>query len=198
MKRDTGRPRSFSEEDVLESLMQVFWRKGYLGASLNDLTAATGLNKPSLYSSFGDKEQLYLLALERYLSKPAQGPIWAMNEQPNLQSAIRAFLQASVDMYLFEGARRGCFVVTGSSACNTDGIPNSIENALQKAHRNTVDVLRKRFQTELKNKTLPPGQDSDALSLHFAGVVAGLAVKAKAGSSADTLARVIETAVGIL
>ncbi len=64
-----GRKRTFDEEQALEAAMRVFWQKGYVGTSLSDLTAALGINKPSLYAAFGNKEQLFASALARYGSR---------------------------------------------------------------------------------------------------------------------------------
>jgi AcrR family transcriptional regulator len=61
-----GRRRSFDEAQALETAMRVFWRRGYQGTSLSDLTAALGINKPSLYAAFGNKEQLFARALAHY------------------------------------------------------------------------------------------------------------------------------------
>jgi AcrR family transcriptional regulator len=66
-----GRPRSFHIDRALDRALVVFWRKGYEGASLSDLTKALGVNRPSLYAAFGDKEALFRKALDRYLKGPA-------------------------------------------------------------------------------------------------------------------------------
>src|ERR1700733_6142055 len=66
-----GRPRAFEAGKALDSAMQVFWRKGYIGASLTDLTWAMGINRPSLYAAFGNKETLFFKVLDRYLKGPS-------------------------------------------------------------------------------------------------------------------------------
>src|SRR5439155_18551737 len=66
-----GQPRSFDLDKALDAALQVFWRKGYEGASLSDLTQAMGINRPSLYAAFGDKETLFRKALDRYAEGPA-------------------------------------------------------------------------------------------------------------------------------
>jgi len=72
MKGKLGRPRAFDADQALGSAMQVFWRKGYLGTSLEDLTEAMDINRPSLYAAFGNKRALYRLALERYFKGPSR------------------------------------------------------------------------------------------------------------------------------
>src|ERR1700721_458843 len=86
-----GRPRSFNTEDALDAAMQVFWSKGYEGASLADLTAAMGINRPSLYAAFGDKEALFRKVLDRYNSGPAAYVCDALN-QPTARRAIERLL----------------------------------------------------------------------------------------------------------
>ncbi len=82
-----GRPRSFDKEKALDAALQVFWRKGYEGASMADLTSAMGIEKPSLYAAFGDKEQLFLQVLDHYQAHSPGMPLRAGS--PGLQRRIR-------------------------------------------------------------------------------------------------------------
>src|ERR1700722_19313385 len=77
-----GRPRSFDLDEALDRALQVFWRKGYEGTSLSDLTKAVGVNRPSLYAAFGDKKALFRKVLDRYLNGPAAYTLEALKEPP--------------------------------------------------------------------------------------------------------------------
>src|SRR5947209_16697338 len=91
-----GRPRSFDLDKALDAALQVFWRKGYEGASLSDLTQAMGINRPSLYAAFGDKEMLFRKALDRYASGPAAYVSEALKE-PTARAAIERLLREAAD-----------------------------------------------------------------------------------------------------
>src|SRR5450755_342863 len=88
----TGRPREFDIEEALDRALRVFWRKGYEGASLPDLTAAMGINRPSLYAAFGNKEELFRKALDRYTE--GTGSVWREAlSRPSARAAAEALLQ---------------------------------------------------------------------------------------------------------
>src|SRR5579862_7020387 len=92
-----GRPRAFDLEKALDRAMQVFWRKGYLGTSLSDLTEAMGINRPSLYAAFGNKESLFRKALEHY----SKGPSAYLNDalrEPNARAVVERLLRGVVDL----------------------------------------------------------------------------------------------------
>src|SRR5436305_13393124 len=88
----TGRPRSFCKDEALDRAMTVFWRQGYEGASLADLTAAMGINSPSLYAAFGSKEGLFRAVLERY-DERRKGFLENVLAAPDAQSVARLFLE---------------------------------------------------------------------------------------------------------
>src|SRR5260370_30182056 len=92
-----GRPRSFDTGAALDRALQVFWRKGYEGATLSDLTKAAGVNRPSLYAAFGGKEALFRKALDRYLNGPAAYTQAAL-KKPTAHSVVKRLLQGAADL----------------------------------------------------------------------------------------------------
>ena len=98
VSRPRGRPRGFDPDAVLDRVIPVFWARGYEGASMEDLTAAAGLARPSLYAAFGDKRGLFLAALDRYAATLGRGPVDALAGAEAPDSGIRAFLDAPVDL----------------------------------------------------------------------------------------------------
>jgi TetR/AcrR family transcriptional regulator, copper-responsive repressor len=115
--RRRGRPRAFEPETALTQAMDVFWKDGYAATSLDDVSAATGLNRPSLYGAFGDKRALYLQAYRQYRKQmnEAFGPLFAAPEP--LRVKLRRILVAALDLYLSgEEGPRGCFTVLTASS----------------------------------------------------------------------------------
>src|SRR2546423_6942052 len=111
-----GRPRGFDPDKALDRALQVFWRKGYEGASLSDLTGAMGINRPSLYAAFGNKEALFRRALDRYAAGPAAYAREALNE-PTARAVAERLLGGAVDLLSDPRNPRGCLVVQGALAC---------------------------------------------------------------------------------
>src|SRR3954465_13916988 len=91
-----GRPRTFDADKALDKALHVFWRKGFEGASLPDLTKAMGINRPSMYAAFGNKEQLFRKALDRYATGPA-GYVCAALEAPTARAVVEKLLQGAIN-----------------------------------------------------------------------------------------------------
>src|SRR6202011_2644122 len=115
--RSTGRPRSFDVDKALEAATLVFWRKGYEGTSLSDLTKALGANRPSLYAAFGDKEALFRKALDRYLDGPAASIQEALQE-PAARAVVERLLRGASDLNAGPRNPGGCLMVQGALACD--------------------------------------------------------------------------------
>src|SRR5436853_4796395 len=121
MKQETapaqlGRPRAFDPDAVLERAMHVFWAKGYEGASLSDLTRAMRINRPSLYAAFGNKEELFRKALDRYVEGPA-AYVRAALDEPTARAVAERLLAGTIEMLADPRNPRGCLIVQGALAC---------------------------------------------------------------------------------
>lgn len=193
-----GRPRSFDREAALDAAMNVFWQYGYQGASMADLTAAMGINKPSLYAAFGDKAKLFLQALQRYMEQHIQPKIVAFNGATEPREALRELLKAMVKMTTDPEGPRGCLVVNSTRELDCCGLPEEISEALAQASGASVQFLRNRFQADQMAGRLAPHQDPLELARYFSAIIGGLAVMAKAGADCQTLDGVINTALRIL
>ena len=136
-----GRPRCFCEEAALEKALRVFWAKGYEGASLTDLTEAMGINRPSLYAAFGDKEALFCKAMARYADGPAAFLRRAL-EEPSARRVVKKLLRGAVKLLSDPQNPRGCMSVQAALASGTDA----------EAAKNTVVKWRKQAETEIRNR----------------------------------------------
>src|SRR5207342_638017 len=105
-----GRPRGFDIDEALDCALEVFWRRGYEGASLPDLTEAMGINRPSLYAAFGNKEALFRKAVDRYVDSTSAHVRGAL-EEPTARGVVERLFSGSVALITDPGNPRGCFLV---------------------------------------------------------------------------------------
>jgi AcrR family transcriptional regulator len=195
MKREkltsvVGRPRAFDVDQALNRAMQVFWRKGYLGTSLSDLTDAMGINRPSLYAAFGNKESLFRKALDQYAKGPSSYLREALRE-PTACAVVEKLLHGVVDMLTDPGTPTTCLWVHGALSCGDD--PLREEFAAQRAAG--LAELRKRFKRAVADGDLPPDSDADTLARYVQTVNFGLTVQASTGAKRKELLGVVEIAL---
>jgi AcrR family transcriptional regulator len=187
-----GRPREFDAEQALDRALNVFWRKGYEGASLDDLTGAMGINRPSLYAAFGNKENLFRRALERYAQGPA-GHVCAALDAPTARAVAERMLMGTVALLSNPRHPRGCLIVQGALACGDAS--ESVQRALA-AHREAgVVALRKRFERARREGDLPRSANPADLARYVATIAHGLSVQAASGATRAELTRVVKTAL---
>lgn len=194
MGNGRGRPRTFDVDEALDKAMGVFWSRGFVGSSLADLTDAMGLNKPSLYAAFGDKEALYLSALARY-SERRMGAHAPLLDGQDPRQAVESFLRSLADMFASRELPGGCFVINGSVDFGTPALPARAEEALRSAlHANEAKLLAT-LKRAPASVALPEGSGAKEMAVFFMSVVAGMAVLAKSGASVGKLGLVIDAAM---
>ena len=142
-----GRPRQFDIDRALDRALKVFWRKGYEGASLHELTRAMGINRPSLYAAFGSKEELFRKALDRYAEGPAAFVREALGE-PTAWAVAQRLLAGSIDLLTDRRNPRGCLLVHGALACGEAAESARRELAARRAAVRMAD-LKNMAPTEL-------------------------------------------------
>jgi AcrR family transcriptional regulator len=185
-----GRPRAFEAEKALDSAMQVFWRKGYLGTSLSDLTDAMGINRPSLYGAFGSKKSLFRKALDRYSKGPSVYFYEALRE-PTARALVERVFHGVVDLLTDPHTPTTCMWVHGALSCGDD--PLRKEFAAQRAAG--FEELRARFRRAVAEGDLPINADVDALASFVQTVVFGLTVQASTGATRKDLLCVVAAAL---
>ncbi len=188
-----GRPRSFDWNQALDRALQVFWRKGYKGASLSDLTKAMGINRPSMYAAFGDKEELFRKALVRYVNG-REGYLFEALKLPTARAvAERLLLGAADSMCGGEGNPAGCLLVQGGLAVGDED--ESIRRELISRRRANEAIVRRRLQRAKREEDLAPTSDPAVLARYIATISQGIAVQAASGASRDQLREVAKTAL---
>ena len=186
-----GRPREFNAEKALDRALQVFWKKGFEGASLPDLTKAMGINRPSLYAAFGNKEELFRKALDRYAERSMAHMREALNE-PTVRAVVERFLKGAAEMQT-DPKHPGCLAVHGALVCGETSEPIRQELILRRDASELA--LRKRFEQAKSKGDLPPDADPADLARYIATIVQGMAVRAAGGASQAELKKVIDLAM---
>jgi len=187
-----GRPRSFDEDEALESALRVFWEKGYEGASLSDLTAAMGINRPSLYAVFGNKEELFYKALGRYDATYMRFAFEALAE-PTARAVIERFLTGCANLQTNRGDPHGCLGLNGALACGTAAEP--VRQVLIERRAEGLAALRRRLQQAKTEGDLPEGANPADLARYVHTVSQGMAVQASSGATRAELLRVVQWAL---
>lgn len=187
-----GRPRGFDADKALDRALEVFWRKGYEGTAISDLTAAMQINRPSIYAAFGNKEQLFRKVLDRYAEGPASAVREAL-EAPTARQAVERVLLAAAYVPARRERPRGCLLVQGALACGDASESVRRELIARRAHGEAE--LRKRLQRAEAEGDLSPSVDPAALARYVVTLAHGMAVEAASGASHRELLQVVETAM---
>jgi AcrR family transcriptional regulator len=182
---ERGRPRGFDADAALDRAAEVFWRRGYEGASLNDLTDAMGINRPSMYAAFGNKEQLFQHAVARYAQEDMAYAREALAE-PTAYAVIEKFLRANADALTRTDRPPGCLSIQGGLA------GGSSAEFLAASRLAGEAALASRLASA---PDLAAGTDPAALARYVMVVSEGNAVHAAAGVDRASLHATVDIAL---
>ncbi len=190
--RKVGRPRAFDQEDALDAALKLFWRKGYEGTSLSDLTEAMGINRPSLYAAFGDKQSLFKQVVDRYVSGPAACQMEALSE-PTARGAVERLFQGAIEAATDARNPRGCLLIQGALSCGDES--KQVKDDLAARRAASEAALRRRLKRARDEGDLAKDADPADLARYVVAVLQGLAVHAADGATRAELKRVALTAM---
>lgn len=178
-----GRPRGFDRDRAVATAMRLFWRHGYEGVSIADLTAAIGVAAPSLYAAFGSKAGLYQEALALYEASQGASDPSCLETAPSLAAGVRQFLETAIAAVTRPDRERGCMISSGVIACHAD---HAALAAIMTGRRNAIrEALARRLRRWLDEK------EAAALARHLAAVMQGISIQARDGASPQELQEII-------
>jgi AcrR family transcriptional regulator len=195
--RPRGRPRAYDADQALQGATRAFWRQGYSGTSLDQLSDATDMNRPSMYAAFGDKRALYLKTLQRYVEQANAATAEALDPALPLQESLRRFYALALSMYLPAGDKpRGCYLI---GTATTEAVGDSVvRDSLREALRGFERALEERFRHARKSGELPASADPALLASMASAVLHSLAVRSRAGERREWLEEFVAGAVRLL
>jgi AcrR family transcriptional regulator len=188
-----ARPREFDECEVLDRALATFWEHGYEGTSIDDLVAATGLGRASLYGAFGDKERIFVRALERYCERADDA--LETREEPSARETLRRLLRALVLKSAPKSGPRGCFLL--STAVGGDA-PSSVREAYTKYRGRLERELTALVRRGQESGEFTRAADDAAVARMLAIFVQGVSAEARAGRSRAQLESAVETAMELV
>ena len=185
-----GRPRGFCVDAALSAALDVFWSKGFEGASLSALTRAMGITRPSLYAAFGNKAALFRKALDLYDRDNARFFSEAL-QAPSARAVAERLLAGALDTHTSTKHPRGCLYVIHSVACGAEAEHARVEVASRRAAGEAAMLAR--FERARCEGDLPTGLEPADLVRYLTAILQGLAVQADSGVPREGLQRVVDT-----
>ncbi len=182
-----GRPREFDAAKALDKALDVFWRHGYEGASISELTQAMGISPPSLYAAFGNKEKLFRAALDRYAEVRRQ--LWAeLMQAPTARAMMEGLFERVIQFYAQEGNPNCCMLVKGTLTSGDCG--QVIADHMSAKRAESEAMLLERFRKAKDEGELPVETDPADLAGYFMTVLDGLSIRAAAGAGREELQKI--------
>lgn len=189
-----GRPRQFCPDQALTAALQVFWARGYEGASMAELTEAMGITKPSLYACFGNKEALFCKALDLY-ERDKMAYVQKALEAPSAKGVAEQFLRGALALQTGTTDPRCCLGVISAVACTTQA--DSIKHEVMARQASSNQAIIDRFRRAKADGDLPEGVEPEALQSYMSAVLQGMGVQASSGASPQKLAQLVETTLAL-
>ncbi len=171
--------------------MEVFWKHGFEGASLHDLTEAMDINPPSLYAAFGDKERLFLEAVERYEAK--HGAACPYADATTAREAVERLLTYTANEFCKPCNPRGCLMVMAATTSSTSSA--QLQAALAENRAASRARLKARIDRGLSEGELPRETDTGALADFYSTVLSGMSLQARDGASRKRLMATVDAAM---
>ena len=195
-----GRKRAFDKQEALDEAMRVFWANGYSGTSVNELTSALGINKPSLYAAFGNKEQLFKASLKHYMQVYG-APNWQKLIEPAtapLPKRLKAYLYGIIDLVSDPTSPKGCLFVKSICESGSQAMKEDITSVLNDIEQESEQTLVAFLEQEKLSGHLPRTADIKQLATYLMSVMFGIGVLAKNGHAKKSLRSAARLAIQLI
>ena len=189
-----GRPRSFDERDALKKATQAFWSKSYDGVTIDDLVAAMGVGRQSLYSVFGDKRTLFLRVLRAYAEAKGARAAKALFSPPALRDSLASFLRHAVEAATEEGSAPGCLMVCVAPLVDDAEVRQFLKDAAAAG----VALVERRFCDGISAGEIPSDFPVAARARQVLNLARGLTMHAQMGAPRKTLLKDAEEAADLV
>jgi len=171
----------------------LFWEHGYEGTSIADLTQAMGVTPPSLYATYGSKEELYRRALDHAVARDSQRRCEALQGEMSAYEALAFYLNDVVQGISDPAKPRGCMVSTAVLQYSENNV--SVARDVAARREASIQMLQARFDRAVQEGELPVGTDTDTLARFYGAVVQGMSAQACDGACTDALKRLVVIAL---
>lgn len=189
-----GRPAGFDRAEALEHAMELFWARGYEGATLEDLQAAMGgISPPSFYHAFRSKEALFREAVDLYVATVGDPTVRALNGGATAREAIEAMLRLTAESFCRPGKPHGCMLVLGATNCAPSN--KGPQDYLRAIRQRAPEVIKQRLKRGVVEGELPPELNIVAIAAFYATIIHGLGVRAGDGASRTALIGAVDSAM---
>lgn len=192
-----GRPREYDPDAALARATDSFWERGYSGTSLDELSEATGMNRPSLYGAFGDKRDIYLKALARYWESSLVGIEEMLDRRRPLREALQRLYDKALSSYLAgKSGPRGCFAI---GTATTEALRDAqIRASLAAGLRHIDEAFAARIRFARDRGELPDEADPNALAMLASATLHTLAIRSRAGATRTALQAIVDMTLDII
>lgn len=191
--RKRGRPRVLNRETGLEVAANLFWERGYEGTSIADLTAAMGITPPSLYATFGSKEELFRMALNHSISQQNSQRLQLLDAKRPVYETLKLFLYDIAEGDTQPDKPRGCIVSTAVLQHSEENA--SVARTTAALREASIQVLKSRFDRAVSEGELPEGTDTDTLARFYGAVMQGMSAQACDGACTIRLKALVDIAL---